>query len=123
MQLKQRIGVDSIESKERELADFIYNQWSDIPQLHILGPSPRSVPRLPIFSLLFYHPPSGRYLHHNFICLLLSDLFGIQVRGGCSCAGPYAQRLLGIEHLATEYETIIVQDELSPVILIIMLID
>jgi selenocysteine lyase/cysteine desulfurase/tRNA(Ile)-lysidine synthase TilS/MesJ len=111
MQLKQRIGVDSIESKERELADFIYNQWSDIPQLHILGPSPRSVPRLPIFSLLFYHPPSGRYLHHNFICLLLSDLFGIQVRGGCSCAGPYAQRLLGIEHLATEYETIIVQDE------------
>ena len=39
----------------------------------------------------------GRYLHHNFVVALLNDLFGIQARGGCSCAGPYGHRLLGID--------------------------
>ena len=41
--------------------------------------------------------PSGRYLHHNYVVSLLNDLFGIQARGGCSCAGPYGHRLLGID--------------------------
>src|SRR5439155_25189148 len=41
--------------------------------------------------------PGGRYLHHNFVVALLTDLFGIQSRGGCSCAGPYGHRLLGID--------------------------
>jgi hypothetical protein len=41
--------------------------------------------------------PDGRYLHHNFVVSLLNDLFGIQSRGGCSCAGPYGHRLLGID--------------------------
>ena len=39
----------------------------------------------------------GRYLHHNFVVALLNDLFGIQARGGCSCAGPYGHALLGID--------------------------
>ena len=39
----------------------------------------------------------GAYLHHNFVVALLNDLFGIQSRGGCSCAGPYGHRLLGID--------------------------
>jgi selenocysteine lyase/cysteine desulfurase len=43
------------------------------------------------------------YLHHNFVVALLNDLFGIQARGGCSCAGPYGHRLLGID-LATSKE-------------------
>lgn len=37
------------------------------------------------------------YLHHNFVVAVLNDLFGIQTRGGCSCAGPYGHRLLGID--------------------------
>ena len=41
--------------------------------------------------------PGGRYLHHNFVVSVLVDLFGIQSRGGCSCAGPYGHRLLGID--------------------------
>src|SRR5690606_4562115 len=41
--------------------------------------------------------PSGRYLHHNYVVALLNDLFGIQSRGGCSCAGPYGHHLLGID--------------------------
>ena len=42
----------------------------------------------------------GRYVHHNFIVALLNDLFGIQSRGGCSCAGPYGHRL----HLEKSHE-------------------
>jgi hypothetical protein len=41
--------------------------------------------------------PQGPYLHHNFVVAVLNDLFGIQSRGGCSCAGPYGHRLLGID--------------------------
>ncbi|TYZ64561.1 hypothetical protein PybrP1_008628, partial [[Pythium] brassicae (nom. inval.)] len=59
----------------------------------VLGRS--DVDKLPIFSFLArFH---DRFLHHNFVCALLNDLFGVQSRGGCQCAGPYAARLLGIE--------------------------
>eukprot|EP00392_Amoebophrya_sp_AT5.2_P002957 g2962.t1 len=49
---------------------------------------------VPIFSFLIRH--KKRYLHYNFVCAVLNDLFGIQARGGCACAGPYAQKLLGM---------------------------
>jgi hypothetical protein len=52
--------------------------------------------RLSILSFVVKRP-NGKYLHHNFVVALLSDLFGIQSRGGCSCAGPYGHRLLGID--------------------------
>jgi selenocysteine lyase/cysteine desulfurase len=55
--------------------------------------------RLPIFSFLIKRGTT-RYLHYNFVCALLNDLFGIQARGGCMCAGPYAQRLLGLDATA-----------------------
>jgi selenocysteine lyase/cysteine desulfurase len=49
----------------------------------------------------------GRYLHHNFVAALLNDMFGVQARGGCACAGPYAQELMGIDHaLAKRFETV-----------------
>lgn len=38
----------------------------------------------------------NRFLHYNFVCALLNDLFGVQSRGGCQCAGPYSQSLLGM---------------------------
>jgi hypothetical protein len=53
------------------------------------------LPRLSIVSFTVRH--DGRYLHHNFVVAVLNDLFGIQSRGGCSCAGPYGHRLLGID--------------------------
>ena len=43
------------------------------------------------------HLGADRYLHHNYVVAVLNDLFGIQARGGCSCAGPYGHRLLGID--------------------------
>lgn len=49
---------------------------------------------LPIFSFLIQC--GSRFLHHNYVCALLNDMFGIQTRGGCQCAGPYSQYLLGL---------------------------
>lgn len=70
-----------------------FGRWKRNGNIIILGSSRAS--RLPIFSFLITHPPSGKVLHHDFVAVLLNDLFGIQARGGCACAGPYAQvRLL-----------------------------
>ena len=66
--------------------------WSANPDLHILGNLQAT--RLSIVSFLVRF--GDLFLHHNFVVALLNDLFGIQARGGCSCAGPYGHRLLGI---------------------------
>ncbi len=49
-----------------------------------------------ILSFMVAHPTSASFLHWNFVATLLSDLFGIQSRGGCACAGPLGHALLGI---------------------------
>ena len=69
------------------------------PNLEILGNL--GAERLSIVSFVVRRTKPdgspGRYLHHNLVVALLNDLFGIQSRGGCSCAGPYGHRLLGID--------------------------
>ena len=66
--------------------------------------------RLPILSFNVRGPKGGKLLHYNFISAILNDVFGIQSRGGCACAGPYAQDLLGIdEQLAKSYEQILME--------------
>ncbi len=97
MQLKQAVGSDTIMALEEELCRHVFSQWAGVEELVIVGP--HHVPRLPIFSFLLRHTPSGLFLHHNFVSALLNDLFGIQARGGCSCAGPYGQvRPLAVCH-------------------------
>ncbi|KAJ8035519.1 Cysteine desulfurase 1, chloroplastic [Holothuria leucospilota] len=105
-QLKDAVTPSFIAMKEEEFARRAFARWQDCDNLVILGS--RTVPRLPIFSFLIRHPESGKYLHHNFITVLLNDLFGIQSRGGCACAGPYAHDLLGIteENAETFFELI-----------------
>lgn len=66
-----------------------FDVLNDNPNLTILGND--MARRLPIFSMIFYHQDSGKLVHHNFVSVLLNDLYGIQARGGCACAGPYAQ--------------------------------
>ncbi len=92
VQLKESVGSEVIMSREEHLTRLAFREWADVRELVVVGPD-KSVSRLPIFSFLVRHPQSGLFLHHNFICALLNDLFGIQARGGCSCAGPYAQVL------------------------------
>lgn len=79
------------------------------------------VARVPIISFLVRSgaptptggtPGSRRdktgYLHHNFVVALLNDLFGIQTRGGCSCAGPYGHTLLDVNQQTSEaFQTVV----------------
>ncbi len=93
-QLKQAVGVSTIRAHEESYWRRAVQAWSANPAIHVLG-NTRSE-RLSILSFVVKRP-GGRYLHHNFVVAVLSDLFGIQSRGGCSCAGPYGHRLLGID--------------------------
>jgi len=92
-QLKSAVGTADIRSREESFIKRAIKRWRRNPHLEILG-NPE-LDRLSIVSFVVRH--NGRYLHHNFIVALLNDLFGIQARGGCSCAGPYGHRLLGID--------------------------
>lgn len=98
-QLKERVGVEAIRAREESFIDRAIERWEAQPNIEILGN--RRAARLSIVSFVVrYH---GRHLHHNFVVAVLNDLFGIQSRGGCSCAGPYGHRLLGID-LETSHE-------------------
>jgi selenocysteine lyase/cysteine desulfurase len=92
-QLKEAVGVDTIRELEEGFIREAIARWSDTPNIEVLG-NPSS-DRLSIVSFVIRH--GTRHLHHNFVVALLNDLFGIQARGGCSCAGPYGHRLLGID--------------------------
>jgi selenocysteine lyase/cysteine desulfurase len=92
-QLKEAVGVENIRKKEGDYIRRAIDSWSGNPNLRILGN--KKAWRLSIVSFVVRHGEGA--LHHNFIVALLNDLFGIQARGGCSCAGPYGHRLLGID--------------------------
>lgn len=93
-QLKEAVGADVIKAYEDALLERALTAWRNEPRLEILGNL--SAERLSIVSFVI-RDPHGQFLHHNFVVALLNDLFGIQTRGGCSCAGPYGHRLLGID--------------------------
>jgi selenocysteine lyase/cysteine desulfurase len=92
-QLKEAVGTRTIVAREHDFIQRAIRSWSENPHLRILG-NPRAQ-RLGIVSFMVQH--GERWLHHNYVVALLNDLFGIQARGGCSCAGPYGHRLLGID--------------------------
>jgi len=96
--LKRDVGSTTIREREDSFIENAITRWSQNPRLQILGN--HHAERLSIVSFTVKAPPhlgEDRYLHHNFVVALLNDLFGIQARGGCSCAGPYGHRLLGID--------------------------
>ncbi len=93
-QLKEAVGVDLIRAQEEHYLHRAVEAWTQEPSLQILGNL--HADRLSILSFVIT-APSGKHLHHNFVVALLNDLYGIQSRGGCSCAGPYGHRLLGID--------------------------
>ncbi|MEO6713619.1 MAG: aminotransferase class V-fold PLP-dependent enzyme [Mycobacteriales bacterium] len=92
-QLKQAVGTEAIREREESFIARAVAAWSANPAIEILGNL--EADRLSIVSFVVRHGQG--YLHHNFVVALLNDLFGIQSRGGCSCAGPYGHRLLGID--------------------------
>jgi selenocysteine lyase/cysteine desulfurase len=91
--LKERVGSREICRRESAFARRALASWRANPRIEILGSI--TLDRLPIVSFGVRH--AGRLLHANFVVALLSDLFGIQARSGCFCAGPYLHRLYGID--------------------------
>jgi selenocysteine lyase/cysteine desulfurase len=92
--LKDAVGVDTIRAVEDAFLRRAMERWRAHPNIQVLG-NP-DAERLSIVSFTVKRP-GGKYLHHNAVVAILNDLFGIQSRGGCSCAGPYGHRLLGID--------------------------
>ena len=91
--LKESVGVQEIRRRERAFARRALASWGSNPNLRILGDPDRE--RLAILTFGVRHPRG--MLHANFVVAVLSDLFGIQARSGCFCAGPYLHRMVPID--------------------------
>ena len=93
-ELKQAITPARIEACEDRFLRRALDRWRADERIEILG-NPDPARRIAIVSFNI-RDATGSYLHPKFVTALLNDLFGIQSRAGCSCAGPYGHRLLGI---------------------------
>jgi hypothetical protein len=91
--LKEQVGAEVIRRREQDFARRALASFGANPNIELLGNT--SAERLPILAFGLRHPP--RLLHANFVGALLSDLFGIQARSGCFCAGPYLHRMYRID--------------------------
>ena len=89
LQLKQEMGVKNILDREHELHKIVWQKFSQLKNTHVLASN--FTERLGVYS--FYIDD----LHFNLGVQLLNDKYGIQVRGGCSCAGTYGHILLNVE--------------------------
>ncbi len=88
VRLKEKMGTRNIREREQKLLDIVFEKLTKIPGLVILAPETHE--RLGVISFYIEN------LHYNFVVRALSDYFGIQVRGGCSCAGTYGHYLLHV---------------------------
>ena len=95
--LKEEMGVSNILKREHYLLHRLWDKIEPIPNLHILAPQHPN--RLAVLS--FYIEE----LHYNLGVRLLNDRFGIQCRGGCSCAGTYGHYLLNVDRLHSKHIT------------------
>jgi len=105
MLVKEALGQDWISARNRALLAMARAAWAGLPGLEILG-NHAAETALPIFSFRV-HDAQGRAVDHVAFTHGLSENYGIQARGGCSCAGPYGHRLLHIDpntsaHMAQE---------------------
>jgi len=89
IRLKEEMGIENIRKREEELKNIAIPRLRSIKNLHILADNIQD--RLGVIS--FYVDN----IHHNLMTILLNDRFGIQVRGGCSCAGTYGHFLLNVD--------------------------
>ena len=102
IRLKEKIGVEKMLKREHELLKIVFSELSDISNLKILAPQTEE--RLAVIS--FYIED----LHFNLGVKLLNDRYGIQTRGGCSCAGTYGHFLLHMDQETSESITCEIDD-------------
>jgi selenocysteine lyase/cysteine desulfurase len=98
--VKDAVGTEFIAEREALFNEMAIDGWQDNPHLTLLGADKPH--RLPIYSFLA-RDGAGQPVHQQLFTRMLSDIYGIQARGGCACAGPYAHRLLGIDRAASEH--------------------
>lgn len=87
--LKDSMGTDKIHQREKEIVKLMFEKLREIPELVILADHIKE--RLAMFSFYF------EKIHYNLVVKILNDRFGIQTRGGCSCAGTYGHYLLHVD--------------------------
>ncbi|XP_050672823.1 uncharacterized protein LOC126970783 isoform X2 [Leptidea sinapis] len=107
MQLRDAVGLQNIADRQDAITRQVLSHIKNIPEVILLGSEVPTVRRLPIFSLMVKHP-RGTFLHHNFVCAILNDVFGIQARGGLNSNLSYGCDILGIDdQLLKEYEKLL----------------
>ncbi|EEQ99902.1 conserved hypothetical protein [Perkinsus marinus ATCC 50983] len=99
--LHRMVGIERIASSEQRMADYLAHRIRAHSKVHVVGPKDRShCAGIISFNVLYNETDTatkhGLYLHYNFVGAVLNDVFGIQARGGCACAGPYGEALLGL---------------------------
>jgi len=94
IELKGQFGVEQIDRIEEDYTEQFIRRFKDNKNIEILGPM-EPEKRISIISFVIKH--NEAYLHPRYATMLLNDLFGVQSRAGCSCAGPYGHKLLGID--------------------------
>ena len=99
LDLKEKIGIDKIEDIESKHTKYFIEKLRLIDNLKIIG-DVAPYRRVSIISFNIKH--KNKILHPKFVTKLINDLFGIQSRAGCSCAGPYGHFLLGINDETSE---------------------
>ena len=100
LEVKAAVGAGAIHDAEHRLVARALARWSAHPGVDVLGPADPAR-RVGIVSFNVHDATFGT-LHPKLVTVLLNDLFGIQSRAGCSCAGPYGHRLLGIGEVESE---------------------
>ena len=100
LRAQAEIGYDEITRLEHAALEQAMTHWGENPRIDILGPADPAR-RLGIVSFNILDA-QGEILHPRLVTTVLNDLFGIQSRAGCSCAGPYGHDLLGIDAAQSE---------------------
>ena len=102
IELKNKIGMEFIETREKDIIGIVKKEFSNSSKIVPVALFDEEN-NLPIVSLNIKNGKS--WLHPRYIVKLMNDLFGIQTRAGCSCAGPYGHTLLGIgEDISLRYK-------------------
>ncbi len=94
--VKDALGQTFLDQRHDELRQAAISLWRANENIEILG-NPEATYKVPMFSFRVRDWQKGGYLHQQLVTRMLSDLYGIQARGGCACAGPYAHRLLSYD--------------------------
>ncbi len=110
-QLKEKIGIENIEKIEKYFIRNFYDHFKNNDNIEFYGPTDEN-DKIAVIPFNIKH--KDRLLHPKFVTKLMNDLFGIQTRAGCSCAGPYGHRLLHIsDEISRYYQCLIGVDKYS----------